>query len=722
MTPGKKRTERKSPAAPGTGQSLREHAEKQLARDKKHLTDLPGKTEEEVIHELRVHQIELEMQAEELQRTYLELEESRDKYLDLYEFAPLGYLTLTDKGLICEANLTSATLLGTERHRLIKTRFSRIVAGDDCDTWHRYFLKLLDQKEKAVCTLMLVRGNGTVFPARLESVRLTGSNGATATVRVALQDITDIRTAENTLRASEEKYHGLFAAESDGVVVIDTGTGIITDCNAAFSQMYGYPRDEVIGQPYTLVTAEPGAAPASTKDLLHFVPVRYHRKKDGSIFPVEITAGVLVLQGCESIIAAVRDITERRQADAFRQLSSDVLGILNIPADQQDIIRQVLEAIRQATKADAIGIRLKDDGDYPYLAQIGFPQEFITKENTLAAGYRDTAPCRDAGGTMSLECTCGLVISGKTDPKNPLFSPGGSAWTNDSSALLCLQETDDPRIHPRNTCIHMGYASFAIIPLRKSPGEIIGTLQINAIRKNCFTPEVIQSLELIAGQIGEALMRRQAEEALRRAFAEKEILLSEVHHRVKNNLQIITGLLDMIRTRTADPATSTILTDMMLKIKTMAMIHSRLYECKEFDKIDIGRQIEDQVSDLSSVYQSGREISCSVDAEEIYLSVDRAIPLALVINEILSNAFKHAFTGRRSGSIGVSVKMDGGDVQISIEDNGLGIPEGKDIFQSTSLGMKLIRNLVMQLQGAVSLENSVRGLKVTIRFPLIIKM
>jgi len=189
-------------------------------------------------------------------------------------------------------------------------------------------------------------------------------------------------------------------------------------------------------------------------------------------------------------------------------------------------------------------------------------------------------------------------------------------------------------------------------------------------------------------------MRRNAEEALRRALAEKGVLLSEVHHRVKNNLQIISGLLDMTRTRTPDPATSAILTDMMLKIQTMALIHTRLYESKEFDRINIGDQIRDQVSDLANVYRTGPGISCSVDAEDIFFPVDRAIPLALVVNEVLSNAFKHAFRGRGSGSIAVSVRREKGDIQVSIEDDGSGIPEGVDIHKSTSLGLKLIRNLV----------------------------
>ena len=146
--------------------------------------------------------------------------------------------------------------------------------------------------------------------------------------------------------------------------------------------------------------------------------------------------------------------------------------------------------------------------------------------------------------------------------------------------------------------------------------------------------------------------RRHAEEKLIASLQEKETLIREIHHRVKNNLQIISGLLYMTRKRTPDSATNSILTDMMMKIKTMAQIHTRLYESKQFDKINMGSQIRDQVADLSSIYgRSGAEIQSEIDAEEIYLPVDQAIPCALVINEVLSNAFKHAFRGRERGNI-----------------------------------------------------------------------
>ncbi|MDD1688006.1 MAG: PAS domain S-box protein [Methanoregula sp.] len=216
--------------------------------------------------------------------------------------------------------------------------------------------------------------------------------------------------------------------------------------------------------------------------------------------------------------------------------------------------------------------------------------------------------------------------------------------------------------------------------------------------------------------------RKHAEEKLIATLEEKEILIREIHHRVKNNLQIIYGLLYMTSKRTADPGTAGILTDMMMKIKTMAQIHTRLYESKQFDKIDMSGHVRDQVADLSSIYgKSEPEITCHVEAEDLFLPVDQAIPCALVVNEVMSNAFKHAFRGRRKGTVIVSAHQEGGNIHIRIEDDGVGIPKDVDIYRTTSLGMKLIRSLVTQLDGTLAIESSGRGSSITIDFPLMTK-
>jgi GAF domain-containing protein len=166
------------------------------------------------------------------------------------------------------------------------------------------------------------------------------------------------------------------------------------------------------------------------------------------------------------------------------------------------------------TGFDAVGIRLHDGKDFPYFVQDGFPKDFLQKENSLLERAQDGGVCLNPDGSIRLECTCGLVITGKTDLADQLCTPGGSIWTNDSSSLLEIPLDDDPRHHPRNECIHHGYASVALVPI-KSQGKIVGLIHLNDRRKECFTIETVQLLEGVGTYIGTALMRKQLEEAER---------------------------------------------------------------------------------------------------------------------------------------------------------------------------------------------------------------
>jgi PAS domain S-box-containing protein len=170
--------------------SLRAEAEARVARKPMTLVQpQPGENLlHELLHELRVHQIELEMQNDELRRAQVVIEESRDRYVDLYEFAPVGYLTLTREGMIAEANLTGASLLGVDRKKLINRRFAGFVTVESRDYWDRHFLGVLQTDERQSCELKLQHGDGSRFDAQVDCLRL--KDGEVSSVRIALTGIT----------------------------------------------------------------------------------------------------------------------------------------------------------------------------------------------------------------------------------------------------------------------------------------------------------------------------------------------------------------------------------------------------------------------------------------------------------------------------------------------------------------------------------------------------
>lgn len=243
--PDKKKSEEKNPEPSGIDRLLRDYAEEQLAHSQKISPNLREQTPEQLVHELQVHQIELETQAEELRRSHLELEESRDKYLDLYEFAPLGYLTLNEKALILQANLSAAVLLGVDRSRLITARFRTWIVSEDYEIWDQFFINLLKSEKKLTATLMLKRGDKATFHARLEGIRLTSSKEPS--IRVAISDITDIRQAERARRKSEQLLKTVIEILPVGVLILD-GKGTVIAINPEAERIWGRTCSMGIGQ------------------------------------------------------------------------------------------------------------------------------------------------------------------------------------------------------------------------------------------------------------------------------------------------------------------------------------------------------------------------------------------------------------------------------------------------------------------------------------------
>jgi diguanylate cyclase (GGDEF)-like protein/PAS domain S-box-containing protein len=201
---------------------------------------------DELLQSLHDHQAELEMQNEELRNAHIALEESRTRYLSLYEFAPVGYLTLTREGLIDEINLTGATLLGMERHQLIHHRFSALVANKDGDRWHLFFQQLIHDNVEHDFELELHRGDHSPFDAQLHCKLIT-DNDKLPTIRLTLTDISQRKRLELVLRIVSTAF------ESHGPMVICNTDKIILQANKAFTNATGYTEKEIIGQKISLL-------------------------------------------------------------------------------------------------------------------------------------------------------------------------------------------------------------------------------------------------------------------------------------------------------------------------------------------------------------------------------------------------------------------------------------------------------------------------------------
>ena len=214
--------------------------------------------------------------------------------------------------------------------------------------------------------------------------------------------------------------------------------------------------------------------------------------------------------------------------------------------------------------------------------------------------------------------------------------------------------------------------------------------------------------------------RLKSENRLKTIIKEKDILIKEVHHRVKNNMQVISSLLDMSKSRAKHPETVDLLSEAQAKIFTMSLIHSQLYQSDRFDEINMGIFIRSLVDHLSQMHCGDKNINLRIEAADIYLSVTQAIPCSLAVNEIISNAYKHAFDGKEDGDISISLqKKQDQRLHLNIKDNGVGIPDHVNIDDTETLGVKLVRTLVLiQLKGDLQIKNK-NGTEIDIEFELL---
>jgi two-component sensor histidine kinase len=211
---------------------------------------------------------------------------------------------------------------------------------------------------------------------------------------------------------------------------------------------------------------------------------------------------------------------------------------------------------------------------------------------------------------------------------------------------------------------------------------------------------------------------KETEEQLKRSVHDKEILLKEIHHRVKNNMQVISSILKLQSAYVKDRKTIELLDECRNRIASMAFIHATLYMTKDFTNINFADYVANIANNLQQSYvSSDKKIAVKLDVPSVFLHIDDAIPCGLIINELLSNSFKYAFPKKKKGSVGISVKVKKENIILAIWDNGAGFPKKIDYKNTESLGLQLVNSLSEQLGGKIKLETRTgEGTKFIIAF------
>ncbi len=458
--------------------------------------------------------------------------------------------------------------------------------------------------------------------------------------------------AETEKKALTRHYEYLTKYAND-IIIMSDERGQIQEVNDKALSSYDYTLDEMLGLTLSDLVASGGEKPAQrrteeTGSSNGAIFEAVHRRKDGSLFPVEVSARKISIDGRDFFQSIVRDITDRKRAEQALQKSE--------------------EHFRTLIENASVGACMVDlQGRFVAVNQALCDYLGYTEEELRRFAFNDvTYPEDREAGTEGVRRVVSGEIERYTLEKRYVRKDGGIVW---------------------------GIVSFSLIRDREGKPEYFVT------------------------NVQDITQRKAAEEQIVSSLREKEILLKEIHHRVKNNMQVISSLLNLGNLRIADPGAKAILHDSMNRIRSMALVHEALYRSANMADIDFSEYLRTVTSWL--LRSAGRDgIRCTVEGEDIHLSVDMAIPCGLIVNELVSNALKHAFPDRSEGSIAVALETPAkGRIAIRVQDDGVGMPPGADPRTMSSMGMTLVASLVDQISGTLTMECR-KGTAIVVSFPV----
>jgi len=356
------------------------------------------------------------------------------------------------------------------------------------------------------------------------------SSGQLVEAQATGRDVTDRRRAEDKLRASLERYRGLYEPLPGGVVILDRNDTVI-EANQAARQMLGSLPGDIVGRdtfdPVWEAIAEDGS-PVPGDRHPSAITLRTGRSVRG--FTMGLFSGRrdrqrwLLINSepvydqatgeVEAVVTNFVDITDLRRVTAELALVGQVTEVLARPVGTAEAVQEVLALIHRHVAVDAIGLRLRDGNDFPYFEVRGLPPEFVLREGRLPAQDDRGEPIYQPDGMPLLECMCGNVLQGRTDPALPFFTQNGSFVSNCTTELLATSTEAQRQSRTRNRCNAAGYETVGLFPLRTSEGTL-GLLHICDRRPEQLAPQDVALLERVADSLAVGIARRLAEQALR---------------------------------------------------------------------------------------------------------------------------------------------------------------------------------------------------------------
>jgi two-component sensor histidine kinase len=407
---------------------------------------------------------------------------------------------------------------------------------------------------------------------------------------------------------------------------------------------------------------------------------------NGSKIPILKSVTKIQIDGREKLIENFLDITRLKDTEAALQrktktltILNDIISTANKADDLPELLNSILNESLRILDFDAGGIYLVDPGTRTarLVHSKNLPEEFLAEIRAIDIDRK---------------------------PYDTLFTQNTPIITEHYEQINPAQSKK------------YGFHSMASIPLL-SKEMAIGALNVISTRRYEISEEEKQTLFSVGRELGSTIKRMAAEEEVKKSSNNLEILLKEIHHRVKNNLQIITSILNLQIRKIEDPTTIEALRDSQSRVRSMALVHEHLYRGRDFSHIDLGNYIRALGTGLFQSYKAANQsIRFDLNIRNIYVDINTSIPLGLISNELITNSLKYAFMGKKDGKISISASENLQALTFVVADNGIGMPDTITLENQASLGLRLVSLLTSQLKGTVTIDRS-EGTKFVFTIP-----
>jgi PAS domain S-box-containing protein len=548
-------------------------------------------------------------------------------------------------------------------------------------------------------------GNFIWLETKIKS--LPDVDGAGKRVICATRNITLIKHAEEALKSSERRFRTLVKNSGD-IFSLVNDEGISIYNSPSFYSITGYTEDEVVGK-NVFQFLHPDDIEQIQQTF--FAEIGKPGKNELYVYRFRISNGEYRYfesrgsdQTSESIIKAIvlntRDITERvrvkleleEQNRQIEKLAHTTIGYLNLSVND-DHYQFIALQLRNLIPGSIVVVN-----------------EYDAEKNLI---------------------TCMSILGGQE--VSEVFAKYadrvtvGTTFTPTSAAINDLKEGKISEVEGGLYQLLFQRFPKKLSDFVQSASGIKKIYSMGLIREgNLFGNAVIMTTEK-SGKINlrvvetflnvasVALQRKQAEERIVESLREKTVLLKEVHHRVKNNLQIVSSLLELQAYQVHDPEMKELFSDSQTRVRSMALVHEKLYQSEELSKIQYGEYVDQLASYLFDSFMP-QNIQKVVIADPVELGIDEAVPLGIIINELVTNSIKYAFPDGREGTVRIVLsETDSGRVRLVVEDDGVGLPPSVRVGEHSTLGLELVGALVQQLDAAMNVDTT-GGTKVTIQF------